>query len=451
MTDDDRNQNSSNSSTNSNPQLPKVYETGFISKAHFLQLQQCCSSVWAHNDSSSRFHRNNNNNSNNNDDNVPPWTGNDILQVYREQGVLKVSHRHDGGGGRWEGGHHDSRGGVYTVYPIPLPPEEYDPTYRPHFLLLHYIPHDILNASEQLERNIWEQWVQLFWISAILGVVGATLVLTMVWCVARKLTQPLLWIDSVAYNILHHHEQPLSSLKASSSSSSSSSVGDDDDDVDEEADVKDEEHQQQTESPERNESHSIPQPSPLWLCTPVTEIHQLVHEFERMVHGFSGTGASRVAECTLNEIPNELTWRSDFHQLYSYVVLSSAPPDPKKNPSYTPGKVMVVESLESSRVTGTNTSKTTCAPDEQSNNKNDDDNLKKNSINQFSRDDNRARRNIIREGDQKDHLGENKPKQQQQEQLQAPSTPEHLYPRTNATILLFRKGTRKKTLPTKRR
>jgi hypothetical protein len=51
-------------------------------------------------------------------------------------------------------------------------------------------------------------------------------------------------------------------------------------------------------------------------CMPRTEIRQLVEEFQTMIHGFSGSGPSHVAEPAIFQLKNNLTWHDDFAKLY---------------------------------------------------------------------------------------------------------------------------------------
>jgi len=53
-------------------------------------------------------------------------------------------------------------------------------------------------------------------------------------------------------------------------------------------------------------------------CTPTTEITELVREFKAMINGFSGEGAATLAQPDFFEIPNQLTWQSEYQQLYSF-------------------------------------------------------------------------------------------------------------------------------------
>eukprot|EP00529_Nitzschia_sp_RCC80_P002757 CAMPEP_0113467282 /NCGR_PEP_ID=MMETSP0014_2-20120614/14730_1 /TAXON_ID=2857 /ORGANISM="Nitzschia sp." /LENGTH=1767 /DNA_ID=CAMNT_0000359577 /DNA_START=361 /DNA_END=5664 /DNA_ORIENTATION=+ /assembly_acc=CAM_ASM_000159 len=50
---------------------------------------------------------------------------------------------------------------------------------------------------------------------------------------------------------------------------------------------------------------------------PRTEIRQLVEEFQTMIHGFSGSGPSQVAEPAIFQLKNTLSWHDDFAKLYN--------------------------------------------------------------------------------------------------------------------------------------
>jgi hypothetical protein len=55
---------------------------------------------------------------------------------------------------------------------------------------------------------------------------------------------------------------------------------------------------------------------PLRCGPPRTEIRKLVEEFEIMIHSFSGTGPSQVAEPAVFQLKNTLTWHDEFAKLY---------------------------------------------------------------------------------------------------------------------------------------
>jgi len=166
-------------------------------------------------------------------------------------------------------------GGLLTAYPIPLPPTQYDPTYRPISLLLHKSPPDKLQEALQAvqgeRQQILRQMLSIVW---SLALVGCLCVWGIVRVVARILEQPLHWIERVAYRMVH--------AKDASDDDASSAV--------------------------------LEEPRLLIQ----TEISELVTIFRSMTtSGFSGQGAATVADPPQFEIRNEMTWRSDFQDLYA--------------------------------------------------------------------------------------------------------------------------------------
>lgn len=183
--------------------------------------------------------------------------------------------------------------GLLTVYPIPIIPEEYDPAYRPKFFVVNSIAYGVFGVVDDITESIDADVQRLCILAGGLAVFGMVLVLAIVWCVSRMLTQPLLWIESIAWRIVNHSNQQSGdwlTLKMAEK------------DKDRRATM---------------------------LCAPKTEVNELVSEFRTMIKGFSGDGACKVADSALHEVKNVLTWHSDFQQLYS----SSR--DKKKTPRST--------------------------------------------------------------------------------------------------------------------
>jgi hypothetical protein len=170
--------------------------------------------------------------------------------------------------------------GLVTGHPLPLPPKKYDPSYRPAFMVVHAISEDVFSVSRKIDEDIDQDVMGMILQSILFGVLGMLLVLAIVWCVSRMLTQPLLYMENVAWRIVNHTDKR---------AEDSFYVSDED------------------------------KVTATLKWTPTTEINELVFEFQKMIRGFSGKGASKVAESSLHEIPNEFTWQSDFQQLYSHV------------------------------------------------------------------------------------------------------------------------------------
>jgi len=169
---------------------------------------------------------------------------------------------------------------MLTSYPLPLPPEEYDPEYRPRFLVYHEVSKHVFDVVDEIDTSIDGDVRRICILSVGLGALGMILVLSIVWCVSRMLTQPLLWMEGIAWRIVNHTDARSG----------------------EDLEVATEDEEQKAAT---------------LRCAPKTEVNELVAEFRKMIQGFSGSGASHVADSPPHEIRNDLTWHSDFQQLYS--------------------------------------------------------------------------------------------------------------------------------------
>jgi hypothetical protein len=168
----------------------------------------------------------------------------------------------------------------FSAFPIPIPPPVgFNDEYRPKFLVIQRVTNDVFSSILQLNDDIRDQVIILCIISVFIGALGLSVVYLTLWLVARGLTEPLQWVKSVAWSIVHHN------------------VGLDDNLL--KLDVE------------------IP-PSFFSRWVPRTEITDFVSEFRSMVAGFSGDGAAALANPDQFEILNRLTWQSDFQHLYSF-------------------------------------------------------------------------------------------------------------------------------------
>ena len=162
---------------------------------------------------------------------------------------------------------------VYTANVLPFPPDEYNPKYEPEFLIIHAISNDVFNVTEEVKNKIDSEVRQMCLLAFVIGTCGVTLVFFIVWYVSRALTEPLLWIERLAWGIVNP------------------------------ADKRADKSFLDTDEPKSSTK-----------CVPNTEISKLVSEFRAMITGFSGDGASKVAHSDEHEIKNEMTWQSDYQQ-----------------------------------------------------------------------------------------------------------------------------------------
>jgi hypothetical protein len=189
-----------------------------------------------------------------------PWTGESVHRAFADVVVPYTA-------------------GVVTASVIPAPPEKFEENYSPEFLLIHAIDNQIFSVIEELEKSIHDDETHITMVAIGTGVAGMLIVVAILICVSRVLTQPLNWMDAMAWRIVNH--------------------------ADSRATIK------------LNALRDTEEHIATVYCTPRTEISDLVSEVAKMIQGFSGHGASIAVEAIPREIKNQLTWQSDFRQLYS--------------------------------------------------------------------------------------------------------------------------------------
>jgi hypothetical protein len=170
--------------------------------------------------------------------------------------------------------------GITTSFPVPIPTDKRNPNFIPTFLIVQFVSNSVFDVVSEIGKSIDDDIVRVALLCVGLGLVGMIVLISIVWCFARMLTQPLLWIESAAWRIVNHNTE------------------------------------QHGEDPQVDKLGSEKVPIAL-RCAPKTEIQDIVAEFRLMIKGFSGDGAAKVADKTLHEIENDLTWHSEFHKLYS--------------------------------------------------------------------------------------------------------------------------------------
>ena len=168
---------------------------------------------------------------------------------------------------------------IYTANVLPIPPRQYDPNYKPEFLIIHAISKEVFAVTDRVASKIDSQIRWMCRLAFIVGISGVTVIFFVVWYVSRALTQPLLWMEHVAWGIVNHADERASKIFGAADAI---------------------------------------EPKSSSKFVPSTEISKLVSEFRVMITGFSGDGASTVAHSDVHEIKNEMTWQSDFQQLYSF-------------------------------------------------------------------------------------------------------------------------------------
>ena len=173
----------------------------------------------------------------------------------------------------------EENGKYYYVVPSPLPPDEYDPLYRPDFLIFGSLDDEIeaetiLEIEEQINNDVKVVIIT----SVSLGAIALLSMMTIVSFVAQLLTKPLEWMENKSWEIVNH---------------SSDIVGDN-----------------------LKVTSEVKEPNRFLSFLPKTEVQELVSEFRSMISGFSGEGASTVAIPRQSETKNVITWKEDFRKFY---------------------------------------------------------------------------------------------------------------------------------------
>lgn len=160
------------------------------------------------------------------------------------------------------------------------------------FIYVQSVSEEVFEVIDDIKRSIDQDVIYSAVAAFIIGGIGMTVLMVVVYIVSLVLTRPLNWMRTVAFSIVNHSSANLekSSLKL--------------DDFDEEL-----AHMQVGS----NSSALMKPAESLVQCTPKTEITELVEEFKQMIRGFSGAEkASTVAKCNGHEVRNTLGFSETF-------------------------------------------------------------------------------------------------------------------------------------------
>eukprot|EP00536_Pseudo-nitzschia_multiseries_P012093 jgi/Psemu1/244263/estExt_Genewise1.C_4430009 len=175
-----------------------------------------------------------------------------------------------------------NNGKYYTVFPSPIPPDEYAPSYKPDFLIFGSINAEVQDAMlDEIDESIERDVTQMITVTIALGAIALCCMLTLVSVVAHVLTQPLKWIESTAWEIVNHTDTRADNSFTVSSDNNG------------------------------NNQYSF------FSFVPQTEVRELVSVFRCMICGFSGDGASQVAVPRHTETKNIVTWKDEFRGFYT--------------------------------------------------------------------------------------------------------------------------------------
>ncbi|CAB9506473.1 expressed unknown protein [Seminavis robusta] len=175
---------------------------------------------------------------------------------------------------------HDS-GYLVAAYPLPPVPEEYNPLYRPHFVVIMSVStEDVFKPVVRLQDYVDDQVAKLVYFSLVAALVGWGLMLVVIFVVSQTLTMPLKSMNQstraivqnfagnsergIAYNAQQYYYHPM-----------------------------------------------------LTRCTPETEISHVVTQYEKMVQKFSGSSKmAKAVQERFTELANHFSFEHEFAELY---------------------------------------------------------------------------------------------------------------------------------------
>ncbi|CAB9506181.1 expressed unknown protein [Seminavis robusta] len=169
-------------------------------------------------------------------------------------------------------------GRLIMMSPIPYLPSEYDPFYRPEYMIVMTISEaEIYGDSNRMEAVIRGDIRTVIRDICLIGVSGLVLIFGFLTWISRTLSKPLTWMQETTARVI-------------------TNAGGDD----------------LAAGTGNNTTAHMAQ------CSPRTEVTVLLSEFEMMMDGFSGTGAAEVADARINEVENKFVWREAYQVLYPY-------------------------------------------------------------------------------------------------------------------------------------
>jgi len=98
-------------------------------------------------------------------------------------------------------------GQLVMIYPINLP-QQYDPDYRPEFMIVMSISEDeIFGKSDDMDDMIWSDIKLVVRNISLIGVGGLAIILIFLIWIARSLSKPLMWMQATTSQVINNAGQ----------------------------------------------------------------------------------------------------------------------------------------------------------------------------------------------------------------------------------------------------
>mmetsp|Transcript_15777 Transcript_15777/g.33367 ORF Transcript_15777/g.33367 Transcript_15777/m.33367 type:complete len:1213 (+) Transcript_15777:226-3864(+) len=163
---------------------------------------------------------------------------------------------------------------IISAYPIPTIPE-HDPSYRPEFFAIFSLPKgDVITPIiDEMNQEVDDTLEEIVIITVIVGLAGLAVVIVLIFATSSWFVEPLEWMDKVGDQIVGKFGEELDT------------------------------------GINYDRKKSL-------LCSPKTELGDLVEEFTTMVTRFSGDGTARITQVNETEKVNLFDFADDFADLY---------------------------------------------------------------------------------------------------------------------------------------
>ena len=166
-------------------------------------------------------------------------------------------------------------GYLISAYPMPPPPKVYDPLYRPEFFAVSSLSEwDVNREVENVSESVDDTVKGLIYLCLFAGIAGLLLVTLLIFLVLHSITLPLKYMNDVSSDIVNAFgslkEEEIQTIRANSES----------------------------------------------MCSPRTELSDVVKQFQKMVSRFSGSAMAKSMKVNVTEIGNRFEQFDDFKDLY---------------------------------------------------------------------------------------------------------------------------------------
>jgi hypothetical protein len=210
---------------------------------------------------------------------------------------------------------------LVSVYPMPRVPDDYDPNYKPEFLVVMstfkndvFVGVDVVN--ELVDHHVRKQIC--FALAA--GAIGLFATMMILVSMSNTVTAPLRYINQAADDIVNSFGES----KEADVGTSNELFSNNDESTAARGSIQvTEQRNSSDQQPNSRNNRITPKSFRTFCCTPKTELTDVLNEFNKMVASFSGGLLAKSEQGTRIEIRNPFALRNEFADLYASRKVSS--------------------------------------------------------------------------------------------------------------------------------